>query len=55
LDHVAAKLAAVKAEHGPDAVAAFSSSRATNEDNYVFQKFMRATLGTNNIDNCART
>ncbi len=55
LDYVAQRLLAIKAAHGPDSIAAFSSSRATNEDNYVFQKFMRANIGTNNIDNCART
>jgi predicted molibdopterin-dependent oxidoreductase YjgC len=26
----------------------------TNEDNYIFQKFMRAAVGTNNVDHCAR-
>ncbi|MGW1193343.1 formate dehydrogenase subunit alpha [Streptomyces sp. NPDC002559] len=39
---------------GPDAVAAISSARATNEENYLVQKFMRAVIGTNNIDNCSR-
>ncbi len=32
----------------------FSSARCTNEDNYVFQKFARAVVKTNNIDHCAR-
>ncbi|MFB6353038.1 MAG: formate dehydrogenase subunit alpha [Halobacteriales archaeon] len=40
-------------EHGPDALAFFSSSNCTNEENYVLQKLARA-LGTNNLDNCAR-
>jgi formate dehydrogenase major subunit len=31
-----------------------SSAKATNEDNYVMQKFTRAVMGTNNIDHCAR-
>ena len=31
-----------------------SSAKCTNEDNYIFQKFARATLGTNNVDHCAR-
>ncbi|MFD8387349.1 formate dehydrogenase subunit alpha [Streptomyces sp. NPDC059679] len=39
---------------GPDAVAAISSARATNEENYLVQKFMRTVLGTNNVDNCSR-
>ncbi len=34
--------------------AAISSAKCTNEDNYVFQKFTRAVMGTNNIDHCAR-
>jgi predicted molibdopterin-dependent oxidoreductase YjgC len=37
-----------------DEVAVISSSRTSNEDNYVAQKFARAVLGTNNVDNCAR-
>jgi formate dehydrogenase major subunit len=39
---------------GPAAVGVLGSARATNEDNYVIQKFARAVLGTNNIDCCAR-
>ena len=37
-----------------DQFAAFSSAKCTNEENYVFQKFVRAVMGTNNIDHCAR-
>ncbi|HDP26161.1 MAG TPA: formate dehydrogenase subunit alpha [Deltaproteobacteria bacterium] len=40
--------------HGPDAVASLSSARCTNEENYLFQKLIRAGLGTNNVDHCAR-
>lgn len=40
--------------NGPDAVAMLSSAKATNEENYLAQKFMRAVLGGNNIDHCAR-
>ena len=54
LSLIADKLTQIKAQHGPDAIAGFSCSRATNEDNYLFQKMMRAGIGTNNIDNCAR-
>lgn len=50
LDLVAEKFGHYKG----DAFAAFSSARASNEDNYVFQKFARAVMGTNNIDHCAR-
>ncbi|WP_142963592.1 formate dehydrogenase subunit alpha [Enterococcus faecalis] len=51
---VSLKFNEIKAENGADALAGFSCSRATNEDNYVFQKMVRAAFGTNNVDNCAR-
>ena len=54
LNLVASKINAVKAEFGPDAIAGFSSARTVNEDNYLFQKFIRAAVGTNNVDHCAR-
>ena len=44
----------VTREYGNDAIASFASAKATNEDNYVFQKFIRSLMGTNNIDHCAR-
>lgn len=55
LDLIAAKFGEIKATHGPDAIAALSSARCVNEDNYMMQKFMRAVIGTNNVDHCART
>jgi formate dehydrogenase alpha subunit len=54
LGQVAAELRRIVDEHGPDAVAAISSARATNEENYLLQKLMRAAIGTNNVDNCSR-
>jgi len=54
LDLVASKLAAVKEQYGPDAIAGLSSAKCTNEENYLFQKFIRAVIGTNNVDHCAR-
>ena len=33
----------------------FSCSKATNEMNYVAQKFTRAVMGSNNVDSCNRT
>ncbi|MDA0243548.1 MAG: formate dehydrogenase subunit alpha [Chloroflexi bacterium] len=48
------KLAAIYSEYGADALAGLASARCTNEDNYLFQKLFRATLGTNNVDHCAR-
>ncbi len=43
-----------KKDFGPDSIAGFSSARCTNEENYLMQKFMRAAIGTNNVDHCAR-
>jgi formate dehydrogenase alpha subunit len=54
LDLVAAKLAEAVQQHGPDSVAGLASARCTNEENYLFQKLMRVSIGTNNIDHCAR-
>ncbi len=54
IEIVADKLAGIIREHGGDAVAGLSSARCTNEENYLFQKFMRAGIGTNNVDHCAR-
>lgn len=51
---VARKLGQIKEEHGPDSIGGFASARCTNEDNYLFQKFMRGVIGTNNVDHCAR-
>ncbi len=33
---------------------ALASAKATNEEGYIVQKFVRAVMGTNNIDHCAR-
>ncbi|MFF6829108.1 formate dehydrogenase subunit alpha [Streptomyces longwoodensis] len=54
LDRIARGLHAAIGAGGPDAVAAISSARATNEENYLLQKFLRTAIGTNNIDNCSR-
>ena len=54
LDLVATRLAEMVQAHGPDAIAGLASARCTNEENYLFQKLMRASLGTNNVDHCAR-
>jgi predicted molibdopterin-dependent oxidoreductase YjgC len=53
-DFIAEKFSAAKEKHGADSLAGFSSARCTNEENYLFQKFMRAVVGTNNVDHCAR-
>ena len=54
LDLVAGKLMEIKSRCGADALAALSSAKCTNEENYVMQKFVRAAVGTNNVDHCAR-
>ncbi len=54
LDLIASKFKAVREARGPDGIAGLSSARCTNEENYLFQKFMRAGIGTNNVDHCAR-
>lgn len=51
--YVAARLADIRGQD-PDGFALISSARATNEENYLAQKFARAVMGTNNVDNCAR-
>jgi predicted molibdopterin-dependent oxidoreductase YjgC len=54
MEYVSSRLRNIRDRHGPDAVAGLSSARCTNEENYLFQKVMRAAVGTNNIDHCAR-
>ena len=55
LVRASAGLTAVKTEHGPSALGMFSCSKASNETNYLAQKFARSVLETNNIDSCNRT
>ncbi|GGO74784.1 molybdopterin oxidoreductase [Nonomuraea cavernae] len=50
LDHVAARLSAIRAEHGPDAVAVFGGGGLTNEKAYQLGKLARVVLGTSQID-----
>lgn len=50
----AARLAAIRDEHGPDAIGGLTSSRCTNEETFLVQKMIRAVFGTNNVDTCAR-
>ena len=53
LGYVAERLGGIVKRHGPRAVGAISSARATNEENYLVQKLMRV-VGNNNVDNCSR-
>jgi len=54
LEYVSAWLKKIREERGPDAIGGLSSARCTNEENYLFQKLLRAGVGTNNVDHCAR-
>lgn len=51
---VSGALKDIIAVNGSESVAAISSPRITNEENYLFQKLMRGAIGTNNIDSEAR-
>ncbi len=53
-DFTANKLLEIKDKYGPASIAGLASAKCTNEENYLFQKFMRAVIKTNNVDHCAR-
>jgi len=55
LDRAAAGFRAAVDQHGPTAFGLFSCSKATNEVNFLAEKFARTVLGSNNIDSCNRT
>ncbi len=55
LDRAAGGIRSSIEAHGPRSVGMFSCSKATNEVNYLAQKFMRGVVGSNNIDSCNRT
>ena len=55
LDRAADGLRRAVAAKGPTSVGLFSCSKATNELNFVAQKFARCVIGSNNIDSCNRT
>jgi len=54
LDLIVARFEELKNKYGGDALAGLSSAKCTNEENYLFQKFVRTCFGTNNVDHCAR-
>jgi predicted molibdopterin-dependent oxidoreductase YjgC len=54
LEYIASKSLEIKEKYGPDSIGGLASARCSNEENYLFQKFMRAVIGTNNVDHCAR-
>ena len=55
LDRTAAGFREAVHQKGPTAFGLFSCSKATNEVNYLAQKFARQVIGSNNIDSCNRT
>ena len=55
LDRAAAGFRATVDRYGPTSFGLFSCSKATNEVNYLAQKFTRAVIGCNNVDSCNRT
>lgn len=54
LEQVAAEFKRITDKHGADSLAVLGSSKCTNEENYLLQRFTRCILGTNNIDNGSR-
>jgi len=50
LEEVARRLKQVRDKHGANAIGVIGSNHTTNEENYLLNRFARATLGTNNID-----
>ena len=55
LDRASSALADARNRGGERHFGMFSCSKATNEVNYVAQKFARAVIGSNNVDSCNRT
>ena len=55
LDRAAAGFAAAKERGGSRSFGLFSCSKATNEMNFMSQKFARVVMGSNNVDSCNRT
>lgn len=54
LDLIASKFNEIIEKYGNEALAGYSSAKCTNEDNYIFQKFIRTAFGNNNVDYCTR-
>ncbi len=54
LDFIARRFTDIKEKYGGEALAGYASAKCTNEENYLFQKFIRVVFGNNNIDYCTR-
>jgi formate dehydrogenase major subunit len=55
LDLVAERFAEARAQDATTSFGIFSCSKATNEMNFLAQKFARQVMGSNNVDSCNRT
>ncbi len=51
---IANRLREIKEKYGGKSIGIFASSKATNEENYLVQKFARKVLETDNVDNSIR-
>ncbi|MEM8837753.1 MAG: formate dehydrogenase subunit alpha [Pseudomonadota bacterium] len=54
MEKAASGLKAISTRDGGDAIAGFGSAKGTNEEAYLFQKYIRQGFGTNNVDHCTR-
>jgi predicted molibdopterin-dependent oxidoreductase YjgC len=52
--HASSALISLKETYGSESIAFVGSARCTNEETYIFQKFVRAVFGHNHVDHCAR-
>lgn len=54
IELIASKFSSIRKTYGTEALAGYASAKCTNEDNYIFQKFVRIAFGNNNVDYCTR-
>lgn len=54
LNIIASKFSHIKEKYGKESLAGYASAKCTNEENYLFQKFIRIVFGNNNVDYCTR-
>jgi formate dehydrogenase alpha subunit len=54
LNLVIDRLLELRRQYGPDSITCNVCAKATNEDNYLLQKYIRGIIGTNNVDHCTR-
>ncbi len=54
ISYTARRFKEIQKEHGRKAIGGITSSRCTNEEVFVVQKLVRAAMGNNNVDTCAR-